>query len=147
MSEESEPKIIVDEDWKAQVAKEKEELQQTESEPAGDAGGNEMPIPEASFEVLLATLSSQAMAMMGLFPGPEGVPETNFPLSKHFIDIIAVIEEKTAGNLTDDEAALIKDNLHQLRMAYVELKKQSDAGPTGADEPASPSPSPTIELP
>ena len=146
MSEESEPKIIVDEDWKAQVEKEKEALQQTESEPAGEAAGNEMPIPEASFEVLLATLASQAMAMMGLFPGPSGVPETNFPLSKHFIDIIAVIQEKTAGNLTDEESTLITDNLHQLRMAYVELSKQATgnpAGPTGVNEP----PAPTIELP
>ena len=71
------------------------------------------------------------------------MPDTNFPLAKHFIDIIAVIQEKTAGNLTDDEAKLIEDNLHQLRMAFMELKKQSAANSGGAAEP----PAPTIELP
>ncbi|MEM7782207.1 MAG: DUF1844 domain-containing protein [Planctomycetota bacterium] len=122
MSEEKsneDPKIIVDDDWKSQVEKEKEELAQKET--AEESPDSEpMEIPEASFLMLLTTLSSQAMASLGLFPDPvSGKPTVNLPMAKHLIDTIIVLKDKTKGNLTEEEAAHIRDALHQLRMIYV----------------------------
>lgn len=146
MSDQDEPKIIVDEDWKSQVEKEKEQLRETEQQPSDEI--LEQQMPEASFMMLLATLGTQSMAMLGLMPGSDGSPsQTNLPMAKHVIDLIGMLEEKTKGNLTDEEAQMLTDNLHQLRMAFVEVKKrggQVDAAESSSS--AAPSPG-TIELP
>jgi hypothetical protein len=134
------PKIIVDEDWKTQVEREKEELKKKEAEGGMD---EELPeLPPATFPVLLSTLATQAMASLGIFPDPvTGKHQSNRPLAKHFIDLIAMLEEKTKGNLTDDEAKQTQEALHQLRMAFVSVPdtpaEDSDEGPD----------KPTIELP
>ncbi len=131
MSEESkEPKIIVDEDWKSKVerekaeALEKEESKQPTEEAAEEATGEQAsevpPPPPASLSMLVTTLLTQAMAAMGQIPGEDGAaPEVNFPYAKHFIDLVGVIEEKTKGNLTDEESKFIGESLHQMRMLYV----------------------------
>jgi len=152
MSETEKPKIIVDEDWKSQVEKEREELRQTEQENAnsGEGEGDDLgPIPPASLPVLIATLGAQAMSMMGLMPGPDGKidpNQINMPVAKHMIDMIAMLEEKTKGNITEEESGMLNDNLHQLRMAYVAVNQELNSGsasPAGA-ESAPPS---SIELP
>ena len=143
MTDSEEPKIIVDEDWKSQVEKEKEELRKQESESPGPEDLQQLP--EASFQVLLATLATQAMAMLGLLPNMDGPgnTEANLPMARHLIDMIAVLEEKTKGNLTDEEAATLNENLHQLRMAFVAVSQQGgNSGANSAEPPAS-----SIELP
>ncbi len=146
MSEQEEPKIIVDEDWKSQVEKEKEQLREQEEQSPG--GDSDVPqIPEASFSILLATLGTQAMAMLGLMPDMDGSgPQANLPMAKHVIDIISVLEEKTKGNLTDEEANMLTENLHQLRMAYVAVKQSGPPNTGSAPEPPA-NPSSSIELP
>jgi hypothetical protein len=136
----NEPKIIVDDDWKSQVESEKEKLQQqfeTESAPE---------MPPASFSILLTTLASQAMASLGQLPDPvSGTAIINKPLAKHFIDTIGVLEEKTKGNLTEDETAMVTNILHQLRMVFVATPDQLPDAESAAkdDQPKSS----TIELP
>lgn len=150
MTDSEEPKIIVDEDWKSQVEKEKEELRKQETNAPADvskAADDAMPqIPEASFQVLLATLATQAMAMMGLLPNMDGSgnTEANLPMARHLIDMISVVEEKTKGNLTDDEAATLTENLHQLRMAFVAVSQQAGSSAAPGTDSSSPS---SIELP
>ena len=149
MSDTEEPKIIVDEDWKSQVEKEREQLKQAEqAQPESDG---DFPVPPATFPVLLATLGSQAMSMMGLLPGPDGKIDPssiNLPIAKHMVDLIAMLEEKTKGNLTDEEAAMVAENLHQLRMAYVAVSQNPPASASNpADQPISASDKPSIELP
>ena len=147
MSDPEEPKIIVDEDWKSQVENEKEALRQqeaatSESEPAhSDSHG----IPEASFQVLLATLATQAMAMLGLLGDVDGsgAPQTNLPMARHLIDMIAVLDEKTKGNLTSEESTALNENLHQLRMAFLAVS-QNQGGSAATDEAPAKS---SIELP
>lgn len=138
-----EPKIIVDDDWKSQVEREKEELKQQEESgdsPDSDPQPEGHALPPASFTVLLSTLATQAMAGLGLFPDPvSGKPTVNLPLAKHFIDIIAMLEEKTKGNLEAEEASQTSDSLHQLRMAYL-------ATANSKPEPETPKKS-SIELP
>lgn len=137
------PKLIIDEDWKTQVQREKEELKRereskssapasgegsdsndADSEQKSAAAAGSSPPPPASLILLVTSLATQAMAAMGLMPGDDGKPlPTNLPFARHFIDSLAVIEEKTKGNLTSDEQSYLKDTLHQLRMAYITVSK------------------------
>src|SRR3954467_2482281 len=69
-------KIIIDEDWKSQVQAEKEQAakRKSEAKPAeveADSGGvNDVPMPDASFELLLTTLATEALVAMGQLPHP-----------------------------------------------------------------------------
>ena len=54
----------------------------------------------------------------------DGKTEVRLDLAKHAIDMLAVIEEKTMGNLSQQEASMLENILHQLRMAYVEASKK-----------------------
>ena len=144
MSENNEePKIIVDEDWKSQVAREKEQIKNAPVEEAADAEMNEMGFPPANLLVILSMLGSQAMAALGLLADPQsGEAHANRPLAKHFIDMVGVLEEKTKGNVTEDEAAHLRDALHQLRMVYLQTENLASQPPESQEPPPS-----SIELP
>lgn len=130
-SNEQEPKIIVDDDWKSQVQAEKEELKQKEAAQADETTDDDadspnenadgpQELPPASLTMLVTTLGAQAMAALGFMPDPAtGKPNPNRVMAKHFIDTLGVIEEKTKGNLTAEEAQFLNETLHQLRMAFV----------------------------
>lgn len=134
-----EPKIHVDEDWKSQVEQEKEAARNQQAEPTSEVE----EIPPASFVGLLSMLGSQAMAALGVMPDfVTGEVNVNRPLAKHCIDMLSVLKEKTNGNLDEDEAAHLRDALHQLRMLYVSTGNQT---PPSADNDADSGPS--IELP
>ena len=63
------------------------------------------------------------MLNLGAIEDPEtGQKTKNLPLAKQTIDILGMLEEKTKGNLTDDEAAMLKNILYELRMLYVKEK-------------------------
>ena len=141
---EEEPKLVVDTDWKEQVAREKELASQSDStddeeaaiatddpgpspEPAVSEGTqtkNELPpAPPASFEILVSMMFTQAMAMLGHMPDPSsGETMVNKPYAKHYIDTLDMLGEKTKGNLSDDESKILSEALHALRMAYVNVK-------------------------
>jgi hypothetical protein len=124
-------KIFVDEDWKSQVQAEKEKARQAAEAPAtggkptpgSTASTDELPdgpLPPASLPFLLTTLATQAMIALGQVPNPiTGKADLRLPQAKHYIDMLAMLEQKTAGNRTAEESALLDDLLHQLRMAYV----------------------------
>lgn len=131
---EDEKKIIIDEDWKAQVEAEKAAAQKESAgdpeTPPTDAGGSpsaegapseeDPPMPPASIGMLMSSLATEALLSMGQFPHPatgETIVRRN--QAKYLIDTLAMLKEKTAGNLTPDEAAALEDVLHQLRMAFV----------------------------
>ena len=141
MSENNEePKIIVDEDWKSQVAREKEQIKNA---PAEEAEAPEMgEFPPANILVFISMLAQQAMAALGLMADPlSGEVRANRPLAKHCIDMLGVLEEKTKGNLTEDEAGHLRDALHQLRMVYVQTENMATQSPADKDPPSS------IEMP
>jgi hypothetical protein len=57
-------------------------------------------------------------------PGPDQeAPQTNLPLAKQTIDILALLRDKTKGNLAPDEAQLLDSLLYDLRMKYVTATK------------------------
>lgn len=82
-------------------------------------------VPPASMATLVTTLATQALHSMGVINIP-GAPkaEVRLDVAKHLIDTVAMLEEKTKGNVTDDEAKLLQDALHQLRMAFVQVQKK-----------------------
>lgn len=76
--------------------------------------------PEASFELLITTFSMQAMAAMGILGERAGGQQPpDLGMAKHLIDLLGVIEEKTRGNLTSEEAGTLNQMLHQLRILFV----------------------------
>ncbi len=132
MSEE-EKKIIVDEDWKSQVEAEKQQAAEAPEQPAAAAA-----YPPASFMTLVSQLMTEAMVALGQIPAP-GAAEASLNLdhAKFVIDMLDMLQEKTAGNLDDGEAAALKDLLHQLKMAFVAIRQgppPTEPG-EGADEP------------
>ena len=137
MSDEA-PKIIVDDDWKAQAQAEKQKLaEQTKareaaSKPAGSAtsaaaspadpstGGRQLP--PASFDALISTMTTQALFAMGAIPDPQtGQRMAHLDLARHHIDMLGVLEEKTKGNLSKEESDLLANTLYELRNRYVQL--------------------------
>ena len=133
------PKIIIDEDWKTQAQAEKEALASTEenvSEDTGESSGEMPPMPPASLLTLVSTLATQAMFSLGAVPHPmTGKVEVDFEQAKHFIDTLAVLEEKTAGNRTPEEDATLTQLVHELRMAFVGMQSAPPAPGAGIEIP------------
>jgi hypothetical protein len=126
MTENPEKKIIVDEDWKTQVERERQAAAKAaSSEPAQAAGpAPHVPLPPASLTYLAGSLSIQASMCLGRLPDPvSGKAEKNLPVAKHLIDMLEVLQQKTEGNRTPEETEEIEALLYQLRMAYVEAAR------------------------
>lgn len=122
----NEKKIIIDEDWKAQAQKAKEELKQKESETS-KTESEEAPVeyPPADFSGLVSMLATQAFYSLGVFRIDENDDrEPNFQMAKFNIDMLGVIEEKSKGNLSKEESKMLQETLAQLRMAFVQFSKQ-----------------------
>ena len=78
-------------------------------------------LPPPSFSLLIATYASQATVAFGHVANPiDGKKEVRLDLAKHAIEMLAILEQKTKGNLTPDEAAMLENVLHQLRLQYVD---------------------------
>ena len=86
-------------------------------------------LPPASLAFLITTLGTQALVALGDVPNPiTGKVERQPKQAKHFIDTLAMLEEKTAGNRTPEESALLDSLLHQLRLAFVTAGMQKGTG-------------------
>ena len=85
------------------------------------------PVPPGNFAALVSTLATQAIYSMGLMP-IEGQkrPQADLEIARFNIDMLATVEEKTKGNLSDEEEQVIKNTLSELRMAYVKLAGESE---------------------
>jgi hypothetical protein len=97
--------------------------------PAGDPN---VPI---DFTTFLLSLSSNAAFHLGLVPHPESGRECrNLPMARQTIDILGLLQSKTAGNLSGDEERLLGEILYNLRMEYlraVEECRRSGPGENG----------------
>jgi Domain of unknown function (DUF1844) len=81
---------------------------------------------ELTFATFMVGLSTQALVHLGEIPEPHsGKVEGDLRAAEQVIDIIAMLSEKTRGNLDADEAQLIETILFELRMKYVERARQS----------------------
>jgi len=80
--------------------------------------------------------AQNAALFLGQIPNPQtGQAEVNLEVARMFIDQLAMIQEKTRGNLSSEEAAVLRNALASLQMAFVEA---SQAGGTSAASPPRP---------
>src|SRR5438105_7203415 len=99
--------------------------------------------------------AQNAALFLGQIPNPQsGQPEVNLELAKMFIDQLEMIQEKTRGNLSNEESAVLRHALSNLQLAYVEVARGSSAAAAGekkvsesapAKEPIVPEPPPAGE--
>jgi hypothetical protein len=86
--------------------------------------------------------AQNAALFLGQIPNPQtGKGEVNLELAKMFIDQLGMIQEKTRGNVTNEEAAVLRNTLSNLQMAFVEVSKEMREGKTEA----APAPAPKAE--
>ncbi len=124
------PKIFIDEGWKAQVQREKEEAaKKLAAEPAADEAAQvgdgaeeamlEYDPEQASFSSLVGSLATQAMFALGLIADHEtGQVMVNLDAARYTLDLLAVLVEKTQGNLSGDEAKMLIQTTGELEQAF-----------------------------
>ena len=130
------PKIEVDSDWKAEAQAEKERLAVAEQKVEERAQAQK--IPDADFRGLLGALASQALMGLGMHqdPSSKGVM-VDLEGSKFVIDLLAVVEEKTKGNLSEEEATDLKQLQSELQNRFVQIAQLvASQAQGGASTPA-----------
>lgn len=94
---------------------------------SGEKKGPGVAFPPADFANFILSLSASALMHLGDLKNPATDKLEKDPLmAKHTIDILAMLKEKTKGNLKDDESKLIENVLHDLRIRYVKAVGQAD---------------------
>ncbi len=95
----------------------------TEAKEESTSGSQPPPRP-MDFATLILSLANTALFQLGLIRGSESEEvKKDLTGARQTIDLIALLEEKTKGNLTDQEAKILKETLFQLRLAFVEVSK------------------------
>jgi len=80
-------------------------------------------VPDVDFSTFIISIYSSALVQLGEIPDPvTGKRTKDLFIAKQTIDMIAMLEKKTSGNLDSEEEKLMKSLLHELRMAYVKVK-------------------------
>ncbi|HEV8420760.1 MAG TPA: DUF1844 domain-containing protein, partial [Actinomycetota bacterium] len=80
--------------------------------------------PKADLTSLLVMLYGDAMANLGQAPDPTcGRPHVDLDQARFAIDLLAMLQEKTRGNRTPDENAVLEEMLTTLRMGYVRVSQ------------------------
>jgi hypothetical protein len=89
--------------------------------PASPAGSE---LPSIDFSTLVLSLATSAMVYMGLVPNSENgeTTEKNLPLAHQTIDTLEMLQDKTRGNLEEEETKLLQSVLYELRMNYVKAR-------------------------
>jgi Domain of unknown function (DUF1844) len=94
-----------------------------------------IPLPPATFEFLVFSLKMQAEMRLGLLKmGEETDDAPDLLAARHAIDMLAMIAEKTKGNLSLDEQRLIENSLTELRFRFVQVS-ESASKPTSEEKP------------
>jgi hypothetical protein len=139
--------LHIDTDWKKQAQEEKRKLAEEEKrksessrvEPAtagpakpqsgaaptrtgAKTGAREMP--PASFATLVQSIVTQALFYLGDLAVRGGEPVVNLDMAKHQIDLLGILDEKTANNLSPDEKKMLDAALYEARMRYVNVASQ-----------------------
>ena len=112
-----------EEENKTDPATDQPDIEASAEESPRNKEGAEFKLPEINFATFIFSLNSSVLLQLGIIEDPEtGKKVKNLPLAKQTIDILGMLEEKTKGNLTEDEAAMLKHILYELRMLYVKEK-------------------------
>ena len=145
---EEQPSLHIDSDWKRQAQEEKKRLAEQEAQrakpaapaagpaaaaapgartagaaPAG-ATGRTREMPPASFPTLVQSILTQVLFYLGDLTPRGAEPQLNLDMAKHNVDTLTMLEEKTKGNLTEEEQRLLDAALYEARMRYVNVASQ-----------------------
>jgi hypothetical protein len=143
---EEKPSLHIDTDWKRQAQEEKKRLAEEEtrkakesapaapsaatgagpasSRAAAAAGRGRGEMPPATFPTLVQSILTQVLFYLGDLTTRGAEPNVNLDMAKHQIDILGVLEEKSRGNLNEDEKKLLDTALYEARMRYVSVASQ-----------------------
>jgi hypothetical protein len=81
-------------------------------------------LPAVDFVTFVVSMSHSALLHLGDAPDPAtGTCEKNLPLARQTIDLLAVLQDKTRGNLSGDEERVLSQAIYDLRMRFVEVAK------------------------
>ena len=101
-----------------------EKKQEKKPEETKKAETRRGPLPEVNFTGLIFSLSSSALLHLGEIADPQtGEKRKEIALAKHAIDTIAMLKEKTKGNLNEEEGKFLESILTDLRWRYVKEAK------------------------
>ena len=109
----------------ASPAEEKKEAAAKEPDKKTAAEKQEPPLqfPAINFSTFVASLNASALLHLGVIEDPSsGTKNKSLPMAKQTIDILSMLQEKTTGNLSDEEENLLKNILYDLRIMYVKEK-------------------------
>jgi hypothetical protein len=94
-----------------------------EEKPPEDVDTEQPQLPEINFQTFIFSLNASALVQLGVMEDPAtGKKHKTLPLAKQTIDMLSMLQEKTEGNLTTEEAELMKHILYDLRMRFVKEK-------------------------
>lgn len=97
--------------------------EKSESAAAQEQEQTDYQLPEINFPTFIFSLNHSVLVHLGVMEDPStGKKVKNLPLAKQTIDILGMLEEKTQGNLTEDEEKMLKNILYDLRMIYIKEK-------------------------
>jgi len=151
MADELSAGLHIDTDWKRQAQEEKRRLAEEEQKKAaaaavapaaisasptapaalgaagrpgaaGRRGAREMP--QASFASLVNSVMTQALFYLGELAPQGGEPMVNLDMARHQLDTLGVLEEKTRGNLSEDEQRVLDTALYETRNRFVSVATQ-----------------------
>ncbi len=154
---EDQPRIIVDEDWKEKVKREKEEAARKAQEaPASEALASDTPASHAAgdahnegkqptpFQGLVQFLAAQGLMTLGVI-APRETKEIYIDLdgAEYYISVLVMLKEKTQGNLTPEETGTLREVTAELQRLYAlrvqeyheHMMKQAAQGPSSPKEP------------
>ena len=119
-----EKKIVINEDWKQQAQREKEILaaqEETEKKKAEKKKAPRGPLPKGNFAALVSMLVTQALFALGVLKVEGQKKEPDLEMAKYNIDMLETLQEKTKGNLSEEEKKVLENTLNEIRMAYVKV--------------------------
>ncbi|MGA9178656.1 MAG: DUF1844 domain-containing protein [Desulfobacterales bacterium] len=97
--------------------------EESESVEAQEQEAEDYQLPEINFATFIFSLNHSVLVHLGVMDDPStGKRVRNLPIAKQTIDILGMLEEKTKGNLIEDEEKMLKNILYDLRMIYIKEK-------------------------
>lgn len=103
--------------------KKKAAARQLDKKPAAEKQEPPIQLPAINFATFVASLNASALLHLGIIEDPSsGTKNKSLPMAKQTIDILSMLQEKTTGNLSEEEENLLKNILYDLRIMYVKEK-------------------------
>lgn len=101
--------------------------EETNTQTVSEQMPADFPIPPPNMDFLVLSLKAQAEMQLGLlhFGDEKDMPEPDFRVARHTIDLLALLQEKTKGNLTLDEQRMLENSLTELRFRFVQAMEST----------------------